>query len=237
MLLKAVMVALAVCYPLLAHLAVLADSVLLTVASIAVLALLALLPGLLRGSVAAWLAAGVIGGALAVLSQQSLIWLPLYAPAVLSDLLVAWIFARTLLPQRVPLVERIVRLLHAPDESLNPAIGPYARRLTLAWAVLFGSLGAISLLFALLATPNGILVLIGVHPAFTVSQHSWSLFANFIEYLLVAGFFALEYSYRRQRFPEQPYANIFDFLRRMLAVAPEAIGSEGRRASVPGPTG
>jgi uncharacterized membrane protein len=236
MLLKAVMVALAVCYPLLAHLAVLAESVPLTVASIGVLAVLVLLPGLARGSLSAWLSVLLIGGALAVLSQQGLIWLPLYAPAVLSDLFVAWIFARTLLPQRVPLVERIVRLLHAPDEKLNPAIWPYARRLTLAWAALFVAVGCISLVLALLATPNGILVVLGVHPALTVSQHSWSLFANVIEYVIAAGFFALEYLYRRYRFPEQPYANVIDFLRRMRSVAPEAIGSDARRERVPGST-
>ena len=230
------MVALAVCYPLLAHMAVRADSLLLTAASIGALALLVLLPGLLRGNLSAWLTALAIGGALALLSQQSLIWLPLYAPAVLGDLVVAWVFARTLLPERVPLVERIVRLLHGPDEQLNPDIAPYARRLTLAWAVLFGLLGLISLGLALFAEPNGILVLLGLRPLLTVSQHSWSLFANFIEYLLVAGFFAVEYGYRRRRFPEQPYANVLDFLKRMLTVAPEAVISAGRRERIPGPT-
>ena len=230
------MVALAVCYPLLAHMAVRADSVALTIASIAALALLVLLPGLLRGSASSWLASLVIAGALALLSQQSLIWLPLYAPAVLSDLVVAWVFARTLLPEREPLVERIVRLLHAPEEELNPAIAPYARRLTLAWAVLFGSIGLVSLGLALFAEPNGILVLLGLRPVITVSQHSWSLFANFIEYGLVAVFFAVEYGYRRYRFPEQPYANVLDFLTRMATVAPEAIVSEGRRERIPGPT-
>jgi uncharacterized membrane protein len=236
MVLKALMVVLAVCYPLLAHMAVRADSVLLTVASIAVLALLVLLPGLLRGNVTAWLTALAITGALALLSQQSLIWLPLYAPAVLSDLAVAWVFARTLLPERIPLVLRIVRLLHSPDEQLNPGIPPYARRLTVAWAVLFSVLGLVSLTLALFAAPNGILLLVGVRPGVTVSQHSWSLFANFIEYLIVAGFFGLEYSYRRHRFPEQPYTNVLDFLRRMRTVAPEAIVADGRREGVPGPT-
>jgi uncharacterized membrane protein len=236
MVLKAVMVALAVCYPLLAHMAVVADSVPLTVASISVLALLAMLPGLVRGNLTAWAAALIVGFTLALLSQQSLVWLPLYAPAVISDAAVAWVFARTLLPERVPLVERIVRLLHAPDEKLNPAIPPYARRLTLAWAGLFGAFGLISLVLALLAVPNGILVLLGSHPVVSVSQHTWSLFANIIEYLLAAGFFAIEYGYRRYRFPEQPYANVLDFLRRMLSVAPTAISSEGRRQGVAGPT-
>ena len=40
--------------------------------------------------------------------------------------------------------------------------------------------------------------------------------ANLIEYLIVAAFFAIEYAYRRQRFPRQPYRNMFDFVRRLL---------------------
>jgi hypothetical protein len=51
----------------------------------------------------------------------------------------------------------------------------------------------------------------------------WSLFANLIGYLLVAAFFLIEYAYRGRRFPQQPYRNLFDFLRRMLAALPELV--------------
>ena len=33
-------------------------------------------------------------------------------------------------------------------------------------------------------------------------------------------FFLIEYAYRRQRFPRQPYRNMFDFIRRTLAAMP-----------------
>jgi len=39
-------------------------------------------------------------------------------------------------------------------------------------------------------------------------------------------FFVVEYAYRRYRFPQQPYRNMYDFLRQMAAVAPQLIGRE-----------
>lgn len=236
MLIRGAMIALAVSCPLLAHFAVVANSVLLTVASLAVLALFVLLPSLARGNAAAWLTGIALAVVLARLAQQNLVWLPLYLPSVIGDLVVAWIFGRTLFADRVPLVERLVQLLHGVDEKLNPAIAPYARRLTLGWALLFGAMGLISLALALCATPNGILLLLGARPAVTVPQETWSLFANVFEYFAVAGFFLLEYGYRRRRFPEQPYANMLDFLRRMAVVAPYAIASVARRERIAGPT-
>jgi uncharacterized membrane protein len=228
------MFALAVCYPLLAHFAVVKGSEVLTAASLGALALAVLLPGLARWRIGAWLSGVAIAAVLALLARSSLAWLPLYAPAIVTDLAGAWLFARTLRLGRVPLIERIVRLLHAPEEQLDPAIVVYARRLTAGWAALFGVLAAVSLGLALCAAPNGILLLIGLQPPVTVPQEAWSLFANFIEYGIFAAFFAIEYAYRRQRFPQQPYANMLDFLRRMLRVAPAAFGapsSSGARSS------
>ena len=53
-----------------------------------------------------------------------------------------------------------------------------------------------------------------------MSHEVWSLFTNLIDYLVVAALFLIEYAYRRQRFPRQPYRNMFDFIRRMLAAMP-----------------
>jgi len=55
----------------------------------------------------------------------------------------------------------------------------------------------------------------------TVPLHWWSLFANLIGYLLVAVFLAIEYAYRRYRFPQQPFRNVFDFLKRMSTAMPK----------------
>jgi uncharacterized membrane protein len=114
----------------------------------------------------------------------------------------------------------MIRLLHAPGEEPEPAVWSYARRLTAAWTAVFGVLVTFNLLLAALAEPDGLLRASGIEPPLAVSHETWSLFTNLIEYLLVAAFFGIEYAYRRQRFPRQPYRNMLDFLRRTAAAMP-----------------
>ena len=225
------MLALAACYPLLAHLAVAAGSPALTVASLAALAAAVLLRSLARASVAAWLAAAAIAALLALAERQSWVWLPLYAPSVAGDAAAAWVFGRTLVPGRTSLIERFICLLHAPGEARDPRITAYARRLTGAWTALLAALGLASLALALCAVPHGILLEVGVAPPFSVAQDTWSLFANVAEYVIVIGFFAGEYAYRRRRFPEQPSAGLVDFLRRLIAVTPRLFARPAPRGN------
>jgi uncharacterized membrane protein len=146
---------------------------------------------------------------------------------VLIPCFMAWIFGRTLAGGRTPLIERIVRLSHSPREPIDAAVLVYARRLTLTWTVLFVFLGTVNLVLALCATPNGILPWLGVDPPVRVPRETWSLFANVLNYLIVAAFFTLEYAWRRYRFPHQPYANMFDFIRRTAALGPRIFGMRG----------
>ena len=99
---------------------------------------------------------------------------------------------------------------------------PYARRLTLAWAVLLSSIALINLLLALFVE-DGLLSAAGIASPLIIAQPVWSTFANLIGYLLIAGFFVCEYVYRRRRFPRQPYRNFLDFLRRTIAASPRVI--------------
>lgn len=218
------MIALGVAYPLIAHAAVVSHNAAITTASLAVLAALVMLPRLARGSVLMWCALPVVIAALVLLSRVHAAWLPLYATPVLVTLFVAWVFGHTLARGQTPLIVRLVRLLHAPEDP-GPEIESYARKVTLSWAVLLTGLALTSLTLALLAEPNGILLMSGVRPPFTVSQETWSLFSNFLDYLIAGGFFLLEYAYRRRRFPQQPYRNLFDFVRRAAAVSQRAIQS------------
>jgi uncharacterized membrane protein len=219
---------LAISYPLLAHAAVLSRSATLTLASVTVLAVAMVLPGLRAGRPLAWLgAAGSVVGlfALARLDAAALV---LYLPPVMINAYFAWLFGHTLTSGRTPLIERLVRRLHDPDERLDDDIPAYAARLTAAWTVLFSSLGLVNLALALLASPGGLLLAAGGQPSLTVPRETWSLFANLLNYLVVACFFLAEYAYRRRRFPEQPYAGLLDFLRRAGAVAPAVLASVRR---------
>lgn len=214
---------LAIAYPIVAHLAIAHTSSPLTIAAIAMLALVVLLRPLARGRLFAWLALPglVLGGWW--LSRAAIPALALYVPPVLLPAFMAWAFGRTLLPGRTPLIAQFIQLLHTPQEKPDEAVWPYARWLTGAWTALFLILASMNLLLAALADPNGLLLACGLSPPITISQQWWSRFANLIAYLIVAAFFLIEYAYRRWRFPRQPYRNMFDFFRRLFAMMPRLL--------------
>jgi uncharacterized membrane protein len=216
----------ALCYPLTAHFAAARHSVSLTLLAMALLAAAVLLPSLLRARPAAWLAVPLVLAGLWQLGRMHINQLPLYVAPVLIPAFVAWVFGHTLAKDKIPLIERLVHVLHPPEEPLDPAIAPYARRLTLTWTVLLTAIATVNLVLAAVVAPEGLLLAAGYAPPFTVSQRTWSLFANVIGYLLVAGFFLVEYAYRRRRFPQQPYRNLLDFIRRMAAATPQLMKFE-----------
>lgn len=216
----------AFCYPLTAHFAAARHSVSLTLLAMALLAAAVLLPAVLRGRPWAWVAFPIVLAGIGSLGRLQLHQLPLYVAPVLIPAFVGWVFGHTLAKDKIPLIEQLVRVLHPPQESLDPDIQPYARRLTWAWTVLVLAIACVNLVLALLVAPEGLLLAAGVTPPVTVSQQAWSLFANVIGYLLVMGFFLIEYAYRRLRFPQQPYRNLFDFIRRMAAATPQLLKPE-----------
>jgi len=208
---RQVTTACAFAYPLVAHLAVARNSARLTIAAVALLALSALLRSLTQGRLAAWLAVPLVIGGCWWLMHSSMEVLPLYLPPVLVPAFLAWIFGQTLLRGRTPLIERLVLVLHGPDTVPEDGVLAYARHLTQAWAVLFIGLAATNLLLAIFAEPE-----------------VWSLFANLIAYVIVLVFFVAEYAYRRRRFPQQPYRNMFEFVQRVLANWPALVGRAPR---------
>jgi uncharacterized membrane protein len=218
---RQVTTALSFAYPVLAHFAVARNSEGLTLAALALLAAIALLPGLVRGAAAAWLAVPLVGAAYWWLSSLAMPVLPLYVPPILVPAFLACVFGNTLRSGHTPLISQLIRLLQAPGEDEpETEVWSYARRLTAVWTVLFVALATFNLVLAALVEPDGLLRAGGIAPPVAVSHEVWSLFTNLIDYLVVAAFFLIEYAYRRQRFPRQPYRNMFDFIRRMLAAMP-----------------
>jgi uncharacterized membrane protein len=217
------MIALAIAYPVTAHMAVASRSVAITAASLAVLASLFLLPRLVARSVAAWCALPVLVAGLLWLAHSHAAWLPLYATPVVVNIFGAWIFGHTLAPGQTPLIERLARLLHE-EEGLPDDIARYARKVTITWTLFLSGLAVLNLTLALLATPGGILLMMGVQPPVTVPVEVWSLFANFIDYVMAGLLFLAEYAYRQHKFPKQPYRNFFDFINRARRVGHRVIG-------------
>lgn len=218
------MIGLAIAYPLLAHAAVSTRSVHVTVASLLVLASLVLVPRLAAKSIVAWCLLPFVAVGLWLLARADVAWLPLYATPVCINLFAAWVFGHTLAAGQVPLIERLARLLHEPD-GISDEIARYARKVTIAWTVFLSTLAALNLALAMLAEPDGVLLVMGVQPPLTVPVETWSLFANFLNYPIAGAFFLAEYLYRRRKFPEQPYRNLFDFLKRASRVGPRVIAA------------
>lgn len=213
------MTVLGVTYPIAAHLAVLSGATSFIAASVGLLLLLVLLPGLLMRRAAAWGLLLAAGAGLYLAAVRGQVLLLLFLPPVLINGFMAWLFGHTLRHGRLSLIEQIIRALHGGHDDIDPTIVSYARRLTLAWTALFVALAAVNFALAALATPGGLLLATGITPPMTVPLEAWSLFANVINYLIVGAMFAVEFQIRRRRFPQQSYRGFFDFLRRLSGVS------------------
>jgi uncharacterized membrane protein len=215
----------AVAYAVVAHIAIARESVALTIGAVALLAATTLAPPLAHGHVGAWLTVPIVAAGCYLLSKVDTPILLLYLPPMLGTLFMAWLFGHTLAQNRTPLIARIIRLMLPPQTEPDPSVWDYARRLTYAWTLLFLALTLLDLALALIVRPDGLLELAGVawdRP--TISPETWSLFANVFQYVIVVAFFVLEYAYRCRRFPDQPYRNMLDFIRRAIAVSPKLLG-------------
>lgn len=217
---------LGIAYPIATHVAIARRSATLTLLAIVILAALVMIPWLASGRLLAWLALPAVAAACWLISDAHLAMLPLYLPPIVIPSAVAWLFARTLREGQTPLIEQFVRALEQPGFEPEAAIRGYARQLTSVWAALLCSLALINLLLAAFASPMGLLIALGFTPPVTVPQEAWSLFANCIAYLIIVVFFIVEYAIRRQRFPQQPYRNFAEFIRRTIAVSPRLLGRQ-----------
>ncbi len=138
-----------------------------------------------------WLAPAAAGAAVYWLAPPAE-WV-LYVPPVVINLALAWVFGRTLLRGRVPLISRFALM---EQETLSPEVAAYTRLLTWLWTGLFVAAAGVSF----------ILALSGHHDA-------WSLFTNLINYLLVGALFLGEFAYRRVRFRNYRHQSPLQLLR------------------------
>lgn len=119
-------------------------------------------------------------------------WL-LYVPPVAINLVLCWLFGRTLVKGRVPLIARFAMM---EQGTLAPELARYARRLTWVWTLLFAAAALTSILLAL-----------------SGSRDAWSLFTNFLNYLAVALLFLGEFLYRRVRWRQYRHHSPLQLLR------------------------
>jgi len=219
-LIPSLQIALAVAYAALAHLASAGDDARLAFAALLVLVALVLVAPLLRLRPWALAVAAVSAAGAWWLYAHGLANVPLLLAPVVFVALVAWVFARSLRPGRVPLITRIVSGLdREPPENLPADVAAYARGLTAIWAALLAALGVANLVLALLASPGGLLAQLGLAPPWPITHEQWSWWANLLGYGVVGGFFALEFQWRQRRFPGR-HSGFFGFLRQLGGLGP-----------------
>ncbi|MGZ5261287.1 MAG: hypothetical protein ACXWC0_27025 [Burkholderiales bacterium] len=104
------------------------------------------------------------------------------------NLLMLWIFGRTLLRGREPLITGFARRIHG---GLAPDIEAYTRRVTVMWCIFFtGQIVVSAALFVF------------------ASLDTWSVFVNVLSLPLVALMFVCEYAYRVIRFRDHEHVSI-----------------------------
>jgi len=127
--------------------------------------------------------------------------------------LVGWLFARTLLPGRQPLIARAISVIDGPGELEDPAIARYARRLTSLWAVVQFALALLGLCCALHARSGS--------PPFALP--SPALFGAVILPATVALLFVVEFVARGWLLPQAPRKNLLAFTRSLARAWPQLI--------------
>ena len=187
-----------VSYPVSCHFAVVLDKPLLQLIALMFLSLGVVLRGLLEQSVSSWaMVAALLLLALLLAANDALRYV-FYLPPVVFPLLLWGVFRRSLQPGRTPLVTGIAREVRG---SLSPELCDYTRSVTAMW----------SAVFVILAVGSAGL-------PFLASDPVWSLFTNFLNYLLIVLLFVLEFVYRQWRFRELEHKSFYHYLQSIVRV-------------------
>ena len=151
---------------------------------------------------------------------------PLMLPPVVIPAAFAWLFGHTLFGDRMALVERFARAVHAP-EPLDVPHAAYARAVTVfwTWALLLMALGNLYLVSCLV--PGGLLDQFGSVPRWPVPLPAFLWLSNGV-YVLVPLILVGEFLFRLVRFPNYRLSNPLEFARRARERLP-AVVDEVRR--------
>lgn len=190
------MTVLLLAYPLLVHLAVARQAPSLEWLALVLLCALPQVRSLRAGRLGNWLLLMVLAALLYALVRAGGGMVVLYIQPVLIPATLAAVFAGSLRRGQVPLVTRLAQMIGGP---LEPEVRVYTRRVTWLWVWVLGLLAATDLGLALFAAPP-----------------VWSLFSNFLSYLLVGLVFVVEYGYRRLRFPTHDHPAFVEYMRRVV---------------------
>ena len=127
-------------------------------------------------------------------------------PALIAAI-VAWLFARTLLHGRRPLIARAVVAMDGPALLDDPAVARYTRRLTMLWALYQALLAALALLLALR---------VRYWPAYLPLLPGPGVFGMIVLPLAVAALVLVEFALRPRLLPQAPPRSLPAFARELV---------------------
>jgi uncharacterized membrane protein len=192
--LRSALLVLLLVYPLTLHLGILEGWLLPAVAILLALVLLSALLMLGNGNRSGWLLLlASLGMAVWLTAMHGNPRLLLRLPPVAINGILCILFGATLLAGQKPLITRFAETMHG--HALDAAAQRYTRGVTILWTTLFALMMTESALLALLASPE-----------------TWSLFTNFINYVVVLLVFFLEYRLRIRRLPQLQHPGFAGFL-------------------------
>ncbi|HEY8010297.1 MAG TPA: hypothetical protein VIE67_04805 [Rudaea sp.] len=132
-------------------------------------------------------------------------------PALVASL-VGWVFARSLLHGRTPLIARAIAAIDGAQQLDDAAVARYAVRLTFMWAIYQGVLALVGTLCV--AHAHGGLA--------AIALPSPGMFGAMLP-LAVAALFLGEFALRPLLIPQAPRRGLFAFLRDLVRVWPDLI--------------
>ena len=215
-------------YPLLALAGAITHRQSLSLAAFALLLSLVLWPALRGRRPGAWLTWMGLLGAMAWLAMHGLAALVLDTVPVTLNLMLAWVFGRTLRAGRQPLVAQIIQAIEGAPRLAMPGIARYARQLTAFWAALLVAQALLLSLLLACQVPGGVFARMGMASPWPVPQAWAQGYAHVGAYLLLGLVFALEYLFRRWHLRHLPHLGLHALLHRLALRWPQLIRGRNR---------
>ena len=121
-----------------------------------------------------------------------------FLPPIVINLFIGVIFLNGLRNNHVPLIEKYIVLM---EGKISDAERQYARNLTVVWVFVLFTLMIESIALTLF-----------------FSQEIWSLFTNFINYMILALMFVGEYLVRLRTFPDKQHMSFIEYIDRLRRI-------------------
>ncbi len=207
-------------YPLLSLAGALTHRQGFSLAAVMLLVSLLMLPMLASRRGLPWLVWLLLLSGMLLLAWRGLLGLLLQAVPVMVDILLAWLFGRSLRAGRTPMIARFIQMLEGPARLELPGVRRYARQLTVFWTLLPALQALVLAVLLCLAVPGGVLDTLGITVPWPLPAR-WALgYVHVGSYLLFAAALVLEYPFRCWHLRHLQHLRPREFALRMLRLRP-----------------